>query len=163
MTDEDPRKHYQRGGNLMDRIMNGTVSWLVGLGVDIRGSRMLYVRGRKSGEWRSTPVNLLVLDGRRYLVSPRGHSQWVRNLRATGGGELRIGRRVEAFRATELPDDRKPELLRDYLRRWAFEVNAFFDGVGANSPDSELIRIAPRHPVFELSPAEAEAEADRVS
>lgn len=156
-TEEDPRKHYQRGGNLMDRIMNGTVRWLVGIGVDIKGSRVLWVRGRKSGEWRSTPVNLLVIDGHRYLVSPRGHTQWVRNVRASGGGELRIGRRVEAFHATELGDDVKPELLREYLRRWAFEVNQFFGGVSARSPESELVRIAPKHPVFELSPADPQA------
>ena len=89
------------------------------------------VRGRKTGEWRTTPVNLLVHEGDRYLVAPRGHTQWVGNLRAAGCGELRVGRRVEPFEATEITDDDKPEILRAYLRRWKVEVGVFFAGVDA--------------------------------
>jgi deazaflavin-dependent oxidoreductase (nitroreductase family) len=117
----------------------------------VLGSRLLYVRGRKSGEWRTTPVNVLAHDGHRYLVAPRGHTQWVRNMRAAGGGELHIGRRVERFTATELPDERKPEVLRAYLKRWKFEVGLFFEGVGADAPDSTLLQIAPGYPVFEIT------------
>ncbi|HVA53712.1 MAG TPA: nitroreductase/quinone reductase family protein, partial [Acidimicrobiales bacterium] len=73
-------------------------------GISVWGSRVLRVKGRTSGRWRSTPVNLLTLDGNRYLVAPRGETQWVRNLRATEAGELVLGRRVEVFRAVELPD-----------------------------------------------------------
>jgi deazaflavin-dependent oxidoreductase (nitroreductase family) len=120
--------------------------------VSVLGSRVLAVRGRSSGEWRTTPVNLLVVDGTRYLVAPRGHTQWVRNLRAAGGGELRLGRRVEPFTATEVGDDDKAPILRAYLRRWKVEVGVFFGGVGPDSPDSELRRIAPDHPVFVLAP-----------
>src|SRR2546421_4483822 len=90
------------------RIFNATVARLTRMGVSVYGSRVLYVKGRKSGEWRSTPVNLLTVDGTRYLVAPRGHTQWVRNLRAVGTGELRVGRRAEPFRATEITDDAKP-------------------------------------------------------
>jgi len=111
---------------------------------------VLYVRGRKSGEWRSTPVNPLSLDGKRYLVSPRGQTQWVRNMRAAGGGELRVGRRVERFTAVELSDDVKPPLLREYLRRWKFEVGMFFENVTPDSPDSRLLEIAPGFPVFQI-------------
>lgn len=117
---------------------------------------MLEVRGRTSGEWRRTPVNLLTLDGGRYLVAPRGQTQWVRNLRASGEGRLLLGRRSEPFAATELTDDEKPPLLRAYLKRWKFEVGMFFGGVGPDSPDAELRRIAPDHPVFRLGPARAE-------
>lgn len=116
------------------------------------GSRVLTVRGRKTGEERSVPVNLLTHDGRRYLVAPRGTTQWVRNLRAAGGGTLRVGRRVEEFRADELPDADKPEILRAYLRRWRFEVGAFFQGVGPGSSDDDLRRTAPDHPVFLVQP-----------
>ena len=110
------------------------------------------MKGRSSGEWRSTPVNLLELDGRRYLVSPRGEGQWVRNLRVAGNGELRVGRRNEAFRARELADDDKVVVLRAYLKRWKLEVGVFFDGVGPDSTDEQIQAIAPRHPVFEVLP-----------
>jgi deazaflavin-dependent oxidoreductase (nitroreductase family) len=114
------------------------------------GSRILRVRGRRSGEWRETPVNVLTHDGHRYLVAPRGHTHWVRNLRAAGHGELRLGRRIEPFGATELPDEDKPELLRAYLARWKAEVGVFFGGVGPESSEADLLRIAPDHPVFRL-------------
>ena len=116
------------------------------MGVSVYGSRVLYVKGRKSGEWRSTPVNPLTLDGTRYLVAPRGNTQWVRNMRAVGAGELRIGRRVEPFRATEIADDAKPAILRAYLKKWKFEVGVFFDGVDAKAPGGEAARDRPGLP-----------------
>ena len=112
---------------------------------------MLEVKGRKSGEWRQTPVNPLAFEGGRYLVAPRGHTQWVRNMRVSGGGRLVRGRGVEEFTATELPDDEQPALLRAYLEKWKWEVGAFFDGVGPDSSDEELRRIAPDHPVFRIT------------
>ncbi|MDN5918230.1 MAG: nitroreductase family deazaflavin-dependent oxidoreductase [Pseudonocardia sp.] len=133
-----------------DRIGNRLLNGLLRLGVSVLGSRELAVRGRRSGEWRTTPVNLLTVDGERYLVAPRGHVQWVRNLRAAGGGELRLGRRTETFTATELTDDAKPELLRTYLRRWAWEVGRFFENVDADSSDERLREIAPGMPVFRI-------------
>jgi deazaflavin-dependent oxidoreductase (nitroreductase family) len=135
------------------RLFNGAVAALTRWGVSVWGSRVLSVRGRKSGEWRTTPVNLLTYEGERFLVAPRGQTQWVRNLRVAGGGELRVGRRVEPFTATELADEQKPALLRAYLKRWKFEVGVFFDGVDANAPESELRRIAPGYPVFRISAA----------
>jgi deazaflavin-dependent oxidoreductase (nitroreductase family) len=138
-------------GRRAGRLFNSTVAALARHGISMRGSRVLYVRGRKTGEWRSTPVNPLTFQGSRYLVSPRGHTQWVRNLRAAGGGELRLGRKVERFTATELPDDAKPALLREYLRRWKWEVGTFFDGVGPNAPDAKLREIAPGYPVFQIA------------
>jgi deazaflavin-dependent oxidoreductase (nitroreductase family) len=120
--------------------------------VSIVGSRVLAVRGRTSGEWRTTPVNLLDHQGRRYLVSPRGEGQWVRNLRAAGTGELRVGRRTEAFRGRELPDEEKVPVLRAYLERWKFEVGMFFDGVGPDSSDAEIRAIVAKHPAFEVLP-----------
>src|SRR2546421_1062635 len=103
------------------RVFNTAVAGLTRLGVSVWGSRILAVRGRTSGEWRTTPVNLLSFEGERYLVAPRGQTQWVRNLRVAGGGELRVGRRAERFTATELPDQDKPPVLRAYLRRWKAE------------------------------------------
>ena len=135
-------------GRLSGRLFNSSVAWLTRRGMSVWGSRVLYVRGRTSGQWRSNPVNVLTLGGQRYLVAPRGHTQWVRNLRAAGGGELRVGRTTEPFTAIELADDLKPEILRAYLRRWKFEVGVFFDGVDANAPEDKLREIAPGYPVF---------------
>jgi deazaflavin-dependent oxidoreductase (nitroreductase family) len=135
-------------------IFNDTVGRLTRMGISVYGSRVLYVKGRKSGEWRSTPVNPLRLaDGTRYLVAPRGNTQWVRNLRVTGTGELRIGRKVERFAATEVADDDKPAILRTYLKRWKFEVGVFFDGVDAKAPEEKLREIAPGYPIFRIEPA----------
>jgi deazaflavin-dependent oxidoreductase (nitroreductase family) len=135
-------------------LFNDTVGRLTRLGVSVYGSRVLYVKGRASGEWRSTPVNPLRLaDGTRYLVAPRGNTQWVRNMRAAGGGELRIGRKVEPFTATEIADDAKPAILRAYLRKWKFEVGVFFDGVDAKAPEEKLREIAPGYPIFRIEPA----------
>jgi deazaflavin-dependent oxidoreductase (nitroreductase family) len=131
-------------------MFNTVVARLTKMGISVYGSRVLYVKGRKSGEWRSTPVNPLTLDGTRYLVAPRGNTQWVRNMRAVGTGELKVGRRVEPFRATEIADDAKPEILRAYLKKWKFEVGVFFDGVDAKAPEEKLREIAPGYPIFRI-------------
>jgi deazaflavin-dependent oxidoreductase (nitroreductase family) len=145
-------EHYQRPGWVTTNVFNRMVAGLTRAGISVWGSRVLEVRGRRSGEPRRNPVNLLTLDGERYLVSPRGHSQWVRNLRAAGEGRLLLGRRSEPFTATEVPDADKVRVLRSYLKRWRLEVGVFFGGVGPDSPEAELARIAPDHPVFRLGP-----------
>jgi deazaflavin-dependent oxidoreductase (nitroreductase family) len=135
----------------MSGLVNRAARGLTKLGISLYGSRVLYVRGRKTGEWRSAAVNPLTHNGERYLVAPRGHTQWVRNLRATGfEGKLRLGRKVEAFVATEIADADKPEILRSYLRRWKFEVGMFFEGVDADAPEQKLLEIAPGYPVFRI-------------
>jgi hypothetical protein len=99
-------------------------------------------------------VNLLVFEGREYLVAPRGEAQWVRNVRAAGGElDLLVGRRRTHRVATELGDDVKIPVLRAYLKRWKAEVGVFFDGVGPDSADAQIRAIAPRHPVFLLDSA----------
>jgi deazaflavin-dependent oxidoreductase (nitroreductase family) len=145
----EPR--FQEPGWFTRNVFNRVVAVLTRIGLDVAGSRVLEVKGRKSGEWRKTPVNLLLFEGDRYLVAPRGHTQWVRNIRVSGAGRLVLGRRVEEFTASELPDDEKPPLLRAYLRKWKWEVGAFFGGVGPDSDDDELRRIAPDHPVFRIT------------
>ena len=132
-------------------VFNDTVGWLTRKGVSVYGSRVLYVRGRKTGELRSQPVNPLSHEGERYLIAPRGNTQWVRNIRAANGeAELRIGRKVEPIRVTELADDDKPAILRAYLKRWRWEVGVFFDGVNAKAPEAKLREIAPGYPVFRV-------------
>jgi deazaflavin-dependent oxidoreductase (nitroreductase family) len=144
-----PAARYIRP-SLGTRVFNAVPHALARVGISVYGSRILAVRGRRSGAWRTVPVNLLIEKGVQYLVAPRGETQWVRNLRAAGGGELRLGRRREPFRAVELRDGEKPALLRAYLHRWRFEVAAFFPGVGAEASDAELLRVAPGYPVFRV-------------
>ena len=142
-------ERFQEPGWFTAHVFNPIVAGLSRVGLSLAGSRVLEVKGRKSGEWRRTPVNPLEFEGGRYLVAPRGNTQWVRNMRVGGGGRL-VGRRTEEFRATELPDEEKPALLRAYLRKWKWEVGAFFDGVGPDAPEDELRRISPDHPVFRI-------------
>jgi deazaflavin-dependent oxidoreductase (nitroreductase family) len=132
-------------------VFNRFVAALTRLGISVWGSRVLEVQGRRSGKPRRTPVNLLTLEGTRYLVAPRGHTQWVRNLRVAGEGQLLLGRRRERFVAHEIPDADKEPILRAYLKRWKWEVGQFFGGVDANSPTDELRRIAPDHPIFRVN------------
>ena len=141
---------YLRPDWFTRNVFNRVVAWLAQLGVSVYGSRVLAVRGRRSGQWRTTPVNLLEYDGQRYLVAPRGVTQWVRNVRAGSETELRLGTRRERIKLVEIADadPLKIQLLRHYLRKWAFEVGAFFAGVGA--ADEDLRRIAPDHPAFRV-------------
>ncbi len=149
MSDQAPR--FQEPGWFTKNVFNRLVAGLARVGISIAGSAVLEVKGRKSGEWRQTPVNPLPFEGDRYLVAPRGDTQWVRNMRVSGGGRLVRGRKVEEFAATEVPLDERPPLLRAYLKKWKWEVGAFFDGVGPDSSDEELRRIAPDHPAFRIT------------
>ncbi len=134
----------------MDAAFNGAVALFTRIGLPLAGSRVLSVQGRSSGEWRSTPVNPLRIGEERYLVSPRGQTQWVRNIRVSGSGRLTKGRRVDEIRVEEVPDADKPAILRAYLKAWAWEVGRFFEDVDASSPDERLREIAPGFPVFRI-------------
>jgi Domain of unknown function (DUF385). len=144
--------YYRKPDWFTQHVFNPAVALLTRAGISIWGSRVLRVRGRKSGEWHSHPVNLLSYEGKQYLVAPRGLTQWVRNIRVAGGGELLLGNKVQPFKAVEMPDEAKVPILRAYLKRWAVEVGIFFQGVGADSSEEELRRIAPDHPVFRVEP-----------
>lgn len=148
MSTNGSTPRYVQPGWFTRHVFNPIIAILTRAGISVWGSRELRVRGRTSGEWRAVPVNLLTFEGQRYLVAPRGHTQWVRNLRVAGAGELRVGRRTESFRASEISDSDKPPILRAYLKRWKAEVGVFFGGVSAKSSDDELRRIAADHPVF---------------
>src|SRR5712692_11823256 len=122
--------------NWFDRnVFNRIVAWLTELGISVYGSRILAVKGRKSGVWHTVPVNLLEYRGQRYLVAPRGVTQWVRNVRAGSEAELRLGARRESIQLVELSGAEKPDLLRHYLQRWKWEVGQFFEGVGPDASE----------------------------
>jgi deazaflavin-dependent oxidoreductase (nitroreductase family) len=145
--------HYRRPGIFTRQVFNRFVARLTRLGLSVWGSRVLEVPGRRSGLPRRVPVNLLAHDGREYLVSARGHGEWVRNVRANGGRlDLLLGRRRQHRVAVELVDADKVDVLRAYLRRWKAEVGVFFDGVDATATDEQLLGIAGDHPVFVLDP-----------
>ena len=144
---------YIKPGFFTTRVFNPIVSFLAGrLGLSLKGAAVLAVQGRKSGEWRTTPVNPLPFKGQRYLVAPRGETQWVRNIRVSRVGRLTVGGKTERVLVEEVPDQENPPILRAYLKEWAWEVKQFFGGVGADAPDADLLRIAPRHPVFRILP-----------
>ncbi|MEV0321173.1 nitroreductase family deazaflavin-dependent oxidoreductase [Streptomyces sp. NPDC050658] len=145
--------YYLKGSPLNVRL-NGVIGWLARHGISLMGSAELSVRGRKSGQMQRVPVNPFTHEGgRQYLVSARGHSQWVRNMRAAGGGELRVGRKVRTFTAVEIPDAEKLPVLRGYLEKWGWEVNQYFKGVTAKSTDAEIEAAAADHPVFRITVA----------
>jgi len=147
----DATAHVKKPGWFTVNVMNRSVAWLTRRGFSVWGSRVLEVRGRKSGEWRRTPVNLLTIGDDQYLVAPRGHVQWTHNMRAAGGGRLVLGRKTEEFTATEVADAAKVPILRAYLKRWKAEVGIFFGGVGPDSTEEQLLAEAPKHPVFQIS------------
>ncbi|MFJ7156343.1 nitroreductase family deazaflavin-dependent oxidoreductase [Streptomyces sp. NPDC101118] len=144
-------KPYYVPAQGMEARLNRLIGRLARLGLSLAGTAELSVRGRVSGKPQRIPVNPHTHDGVKYLVSARGHSQWVRNMRAAGGGELRVGRRVRPFTAVEVPPAERPEVLRSYLKRWGWEVDRFFQGVTAGSTDEELLAAAGDHPVFRIT------------
>jgi deazaflavin-dependent oxidoreductase (nitroreductase family) len=142
---------YLAPGWFTRNVFNRFVRWLARRGVSVAGSRELQVVGRTSGQPRTTVVNLLDVDGQRYLVAPRGTTDWVRNLRAAGSGSLRIGRRREGFTAVELADDAKVPVLRAYVERWRWEVGQFFEDLPKDPTDEDLAAIAAGFPVFAVN------------
>jgi deazaflavin-dependent oxidoreductase (nitroreductase family) len=152
-TAPDSARRYVEPGWFTRNVFNRLVALATSLGVSVWGSRVLQVRGRRSGALYEVPVNLLTIEGTDHLVAPRGETQWVRNLRVSGEGWLRLGRRTEPFTAVEVADADKVEILRAYLRRWKAEVGVFFQGVSADSSDDEIAAIAPGYPVFRIDRA----------
>lgn len=149
---DSPR--YLKPGAVTNRVLNPIVGWLVRRGVGVAGAAVLEVVGRRSGEPRSTPVNPLALGGQRYLLAPRGETEWVRNIRVAGRAALLRGARREEIAVVELPDTEKLPVIRAYLRVWAWEVGAFFEGLSAKSSDDEVIAVAAGFPVFRISAAD---------
>lgn len=119
------------------------------LGISLWGSRLLEVRGRVSGQPRQTPVNILSFQGADYLVAPRGQVQWVKNLRHAGRCHLTLGRRRSEYSAVELTSDEAIPVLREYLRRWRWEVGHLIGEVGTS--DADLRELARTVPSFRLT------------
>ena len=136
--------------NVAARAFNEMFRWLAEAGISLAGTRALRVRGRKTGKRRGVVINLLTVDGRDYVVSPRGNTQWARNARAAGVVEIGPRWRSREIRIAEVGDDDKPQLLKRYLDRWYWEVRGHIGGLTPESNDDELRAAAPSIPVFEL-------------
>jgi len=132
------------------KIFNEMVRRLAELGVSIAGSTAVRVRGRTSGRRHGVVVNLLNLDGRRYLVSPRGNTQWARNARVAGEIELGPTWRSRRSRIVEVADEAKPEVLRPYIDRWYWQIKGHVGGLTPESTGEQMRAVAPSIPVFEV-------------
>jgi len=141
---------YVKPGAFTNRVFNPFMAWLVRRGVRVAGAAILEVTGRSSGQPRTTPVNPLTLAGERYLLAPRGVTEWVRNIRVAGGGALLTRGGREEFIVDEVPDADKLPIIREYLRVWGWEVGAFFEGLSAKSDDAEVMAVASGFPVFRI-------------
>jgi deazaflavin-dependent oxidoreductase (nitroreductase family) len=135
----------------VEKMFNRIFGFLVGLGLGFSYNYLLQVRGRKSGKLYSTPIDLLELKGKRFLVAPRGRTQWVRNAEAAGEVTLKRGGSRQRFRLRPVSDAEKPEMLKAYLDRFKREVQRYFP-VPAGSPREAFVELVPNYPVFELLP-----------
>jgi deazaflavin-dependent oxidoreductase (nitroreductase family) len=135
--------------NAIERLFNRTFALLVRMGLVLPHNHLVVVRGRKTGRAYSTPVNLLELGGKQFLVAGRGYTQWVRNAEAAGQVELKRGFKSRSYRIRRLSDDEKPEVLKAYLDRYKLTVQRYFP-VPAGSDPSSFVEIANRYPVFQL-------------
>ena len=138
-----------RAPSAVERVFNRTYGILVGLGLGFSYNYLLQVRGRKSGKIYSTPIDLLELGGKRFLVAPRGRTQWVRNAEAAGEVTLKKGRRRQGYRLRALSDQEKPEILKAYLDQFRREVQRYFP-VQAGSPVEAFRELLASYPAFEL-------------
>ena len=144
-----PEKPYFVKESRLDRAFNRLFGFLVGLGIGAKYNYLLETRGRKTGRTYTTPVNLTEIDGRLYLVAVRGETGWVRNARAAGSISLRKGSAPLTFRVREIAVDARPPILKEFLERYASQVQRFYP-VPKGSPVEAFREMAPRAPVFEL-------------
>jgi len=128
---------YRKSGFFNNRVMNPLLAGL-GLAPSIR------VRGRTSGRLYTMPVLPLDYEGKRYLMAPRGNTQWARNLRAAGEGELRIRGRRHHFKAVEIPPAERGPLVQAYVQQFGSKYGGFVAKEFAAMPDPA------DHPVFLL-------------
>jgi deazaflavin-dependent oxidoreductase (nitroreductase family) len=144
-----------RAPSPLERVFNRAFGLLVGFGLAPADYYLLEVKGRKSGRVYRNPVSLVPLHGVRYLVPPRGRTQWVRNVEASNEVSFKRGASSRRFRLRTLADADKPPVLLAYLEKYRSVVQRYFP-VPAGSPAGAFVEIAPRYPVFELVPIDTE-------
>lgn len=144
---------FYRRPTRFTQLMNRTMAWLAAIGLTSSDTVMLEVKGRRSGQRRSNVVTWVDVDGQRYLVSPRGETEWVRNVRAAGGQAVLRRRRRRTVRLEEVPAQGRPPVLQAYLRKTALATRQHF-GLQPDAPQEEFQAVAARHPVFRLVEAQ---------
>ena len=132
---------------LVFKVGNVFTKTLLALGISFNGSALITVPGRKTGVPHSTPITMVELDGQRYVQSPFGNVQWVRNLRAAGKATLSWGRRHETVIATELSPEEAAPVIKSMLAHAPKMIQEYFDVTAASSLE-EVARDAPNHAVF---------------
>lgn len=143
-------KYYNRPSGVV-KAMNGLFGWIAARGIGPAKTYEIEVRGRASGEPRKVPVNIVEFEGNRYLVAPRGETEWVRNVRAAGGLASLRRKAVEEVRLTEIPEAERAPIIQKYLGENAMATKASF-GIEPKAPIEEFQRIAGRHPTFLVEP-----------
>ena len=139
---------YRRPAKLT-QMMNGALGWLASLGLTPSHMITLEVKGRRSGETRSTVMNIVEYEGENYVVSPRGESEWVRNLRAAGGEAIIHRRGRRSVRLEEVPAEQRAPILKKYLGENAMSTKQHF-GIDPKAEIAEFAEVAGRHPVFRV-------------
>lgn len=135
--------------NPMTRLFNGLLVRLIRSGLPMGDLALLTVSGRRTGQPRTTPVMIGSDAGERWVVSPFGEVDWVRNLRAAGTAVVTRRGRTETVQAIELmPEDAAPLIRRTLSTAPSFTRRNF--AVTADSPTGDIERAAPNHPVFRL-------------
>jgi len=152
MMSMNPSQREFRAPSSAERFFNRIFGFLVGIGLGFSYNYLLQVRGRKSGKIYSTPIDLLEVNGKKFLVAPRGRTQWVRNAEAAGEVTLKKGSKRLLFRLRALSEAEKLPILKAYLDTFKREVQSYFP-VPAGSPAEAFREMAAGYPAFELVPA----------
>lgn len=139
---------YKKPGTLV-KIMNSVLGWFTRFGLSPSKVHKIEVRGRKSGQLRTAVVNVLHYDGRRYLVAPRGNTEWVRNVRAANGDASLLRKDREKVHLEEIPVEQRPPIIKAYVNENAMATKQYF-GVEPDDPIERYEGIAPDHPVFQI-------------
>ena len=137
-------------------LFNPIVSRILKRAAILGPNALITVRGRKSGELRSTPVALLEIDGRRWVVGTFGETNWVRNLRAAGEASLTVGSRHEDVAARELTRDERAAFFVGVLAPYARGIRVgpvLLSILGAGDVVKDPIAASVNRPVFELRAA----------
>ena len=134
------------------KLMNSIIGRLASIGLVPMSTVMLQVKGRRSGQTRSTAVSWIEHEGQRYLVAPRGNTEWVRNVKAADGEAVLKSRKTESVRLEEVPVEQRAPIIKTYLKKTAMVTKREF-GLDPDAPMEEFEKIAPHHPVFRITPA----------